>query len=449
MVAPLAMTASSRTMGENVKTQKIGFWAVFALVAGSQIGSGVFMQPASLAPYGLYAMAGWLISGTGAVALALVFGWLCGKFPRTGGPYVYVEEAFGPVAGFFAGWTYWVISWVSTPVLYAASVGYLSPLLGNPSSEVLLILELALLFSLTWLNLRGVSAAGRAEFVLSLLKIIPLVLMPVLALMHFDKANFVVDINKLGHFDLSHVLSSVALLTLWGFIGLETATTAAGSVENPRKIIPRAIVIGTLCVAILYFFNSLSVMGLVPGAQLAESRAPYADAAQLMFGGNWHLLISLIAAIVCIGTANAWTLSSGQAALGLAEAGLLPNIFKQKNKYGAPRWGILSSCIGIIPILMLTANKNLSAQINTIIDFSVTAFLFVYLACVAAFFRISYKEKGLMKSLGYLVAAVIGGLFCLWILFETSWHIIAIASLFTLSGIPVFFSLRHRRKAHI
>lgn len=432
-----------------VKSQKIGFWAVFALVAGSQIGSGVFMQPASLAPYGLYALLGWLISGSGAIALALVFGWLCARFPRTGGPYVYVEEAFGPVAGFFVGWTYWVISWVSTPVLYAASAGYISPLLGNPPVEVLLGIELALLFSLTWLNLRGVSAAGRAEFVLSLLKIIPLIIMPVVALMHFDVANFSTATSQTGPYGLSHLLSAVALLTLWGFIGVETATTAAGSVENPRKTIPKAIFIGTLCVAVLYFFNSLGVMGLVPGEQLAQSRAPYADAAQIIFGGNWHLLISLVAAIVCIGTANAWTLSSGQAALGLAEAGLLPKLFKQRNMFGAPRWGILSSCIGIVPILMLTANEKLSVQINTIIDFSVTAFLFVYLACVAAFFRISYKEKSLAKSLGYLVAGAVGGLFCVWILFETSWHIIAVASLFTLSGIPVFFYVRSQMRAAI
>ncbi|MCA9507079.1 MAG: amino acid permease [Myxococcales bacterium] len=427
-----------------MKTEKIGFWAVFALVAGSQIGSGVFVQPASLAPYGLYALAGWLISGTGAVTLALVFGWLCSKFPRTGGPYAYVEEAFGPVAGFFTGWTYWVISWVSTPVLYVASVGYLSPMLGNPPTEILLGLEIILLLALTWLNLRGVYAAGRAEFVLSLLKIIPLIIMPILALMYFKMDNFTVDTEKVAGSSLSHILSSVALLTMWGFIGLETATTAAGSVENPQKVIPRAIVIGTLCVGILYFFNSLGIMGLMAGAELAQSRAPYADAAQHMFGGNWHLLISLIASVVCIGTANAWTLSSGQAALGLAEAGLMPAIFKQKNKFGAPRWGILSSCIGIIPILILTANETLSEQINTIIDFSVTAFIFVYFACVAAFFRISYKERTLIKHLAYLIAACIGGFFCLWVLFETSWHTIGIASLFAVSGIPIFFLLPRR-----
>ena len=107
---------------------KIGFWAVFALVTGSQIGSGILMLPVSLAPYGMYSLIGWGVSGLGAILLALVFANLCSRYPRTGGPHAYVQEAFGNVAGFFTGWTYWLISWVSTPIVLTASVGYLSPL---------------------------------------------------------------------------------------------------------------------------------------------------------------------------------------------------------------------------------------------------------------------------------------------------------------------------------
>ena len=356
-------------------SSKIGFWSVFALVAGSQIGSSVFMQPAILAPYGIYAAFGWLISALGAISLALTFGWLCGKFPKTGGPYVYVQEAFGKRAAFFAGWTYWMISWISTPVLYIATAGYLSPLLKNPSVQVLFLIELFFLTLLTILNLKGVSQAGKVEFYLSLLKIIPLVIVPLLALSYFDINNIMLDHNHPDTQSFSSILGSTALLTLWGFIGVETATTAAGSVSNPSKTIPKAIFIGTSCVALLYIVNSISIMGLIPGIKLSQSRAPYVDAAQVIFGGNWHLLVSIIAAITCIGTANAWTLSSGQSALGLAQDGLLPKFFTRKNKNGAPTFGLLVSFFGIIIILLLTMNKSLVTQINNIIDFSVTAFL--------------------------------------------------------------------------
>jgi APA family basic amino acid/polyamine antiporter len=426
-------------------SKKIGFWSVFGIVAGSQIGSGVFMQPASLAPYGGYAMAGWLISGVGAIALALVFSWMCSRFPRTGGPYVYVQEAFGPVAGFFTGWTYWVISWVSTPVLYVAATGYLSPLLGHPTAHALLVIQLSLLCMLTALNLRGVAVAGRVELVLSLMKILPLLIMPVLAVFYFQSDNIMVDQTRVAGLSLSEILSSTALLTLWGFIGVESATTAAGSVSNPRKTIPRAIILGTLCVAILYICNSLGIMGVLPGSVLSESRAPYVDAAQAMFGGNWHLWISIIAAITCIGTANAWTLSSGQSALGLAQDGLLPPIFKRKNKAEAPVCGILASFFGIIPILILTSRESLVAQVNMIIDFSVTAFLFVYLISVAAFFKIYRRQEGSVMSV-YFAAGLVAAIFCLWVLWSTSWTTLLLASLFCLTGLPVYFFLYRQNK---
>lgn len=430
------MTHQSRT---------IGFWPVFALVTGSQIGSGVFMLPATLAPFGMYSMAGWIISGISAIALALVFAQLCAWFPKTGGPHVYVQQAFGPSAAFFTGWTYWIISWVSTTVVVIASVGYLLPLIGNDTPTQTLLLELAILLAVTALNFRGVTAAGRAEFFLTLLKIIPLLVVPLCALYYFNSANFTLD-TTISELPLSQILSRVALLTFWGFIGVETATTAAESVENPSQTIPRAVVAGTACVALLYLINSLGIMGIIPGNELIHSNAPYADAAQLIFGGNWYLLISVAASIICIGTLNAWMLTSGQIALGLAQDKLLPSFFGRKNKYDAPFWGLLVSCMGIVPLLILTANKSLAAQVLTIIDFSVTAFLFVYGICCIAFFKLLIQRtKTMRERLFPLLYGCIALFFCCWVLYETSLSTLLIASLFTLSGIPLYLYYRTRK----
>ncbi|MFT4327493.1 MAG: amino acid permease, partial [Wolbachia pipientis] len=112
-------------------SNKIGFLAIFALVISSQIGSGIFMLPISLAPYGAYSLISWVISGFGAISLALVFASLCAKFPETGGPHIYVKHAFGSTAAFFVGWTYWVSSWVSSTAVTIASIGYLAPLFHN------------------------------------------------------------------------------------------------------------------------------------------------------------------------------------------------------------------------------------------------------------------------------------------------------------------------------
>lgn len=422
----------------SLQIKKMGFWSVFALVTGSQIGSGVFMLPANLAPYGFYSLLGWLISGIGAIALALVFGRLCAWFPKTGGPHVYVHEAFGWSASFFTGWTYWVVSWVSTTVVVIACIGYLTPLVGACSTGVNLLMELALLAIITALNLRGVSAAGRIEFVLTALKVIPLFIVPVLALCCFDFSNFAVDAS-VAQLSTWQLLSRVTLLTLWGFIGLEAATAPAGSVENPSQTIPRAIAAGTACVALLYIINSMGIMGIIPGGDLMLSRAPYADATKVIFGGNWHLAISLIAAVICIGTLNAWVLTSGQIALGLAQDGLIPSIFKVRNQHGAPAWGLLISSACIAPLLIMTASESLAAQLLIIIDFSVTAFLFVYLVACLAFFKILFSPAGrdTNRYFGFLYG-LIATLFCSWVIYETALSTILIAALFTLSGLPIY-----------
>lgn len=227
------------------------------------------------------------------------------------------------------------------------------------------------------------------------------------------------------------------MLTLWGFIGVESATTPAGAVTNPTKTIPRAVLLGTLTVAFIYALNSLGIMGVVPGAQLAHSQAPYGEAASILFGGSWSLVISLLASIICVGTLNAWMITSGQIALGLSEDGFLPSLFKKLNKNGAPFYSILLSGLGIVPFLMLTLNHNLATQINTIIDISVTAFLFVYLISVCSLIKILLKQSEPIRMTQWLY--IIGAfVFCGWTISMASWTTLAIASLFIVSGVPVY-----------
>jgi len=422
----------------------MGFWSVFALVTGSQIGSGVFMLPATLAPFGLYSLGGWAASGLGAIMLSLVFAQLCSWVPKTGGPHAYVKEAFGPTASFFTGWTYWIISWVSTTVVVIGSIGYLIPLLGIQSLAIKLLLELALLFGITMLNFRGVTAAGHVEFFLTVLKVVPLVIVPLLALFYFNSDNFSLS-ETVSQLTTSQILSRVTLLTLWGFIGLESATTPAGSVQNPSVTIPRAVVFGTISVALLYLFNSIGIMGVIPGNELMYSVAPYAEAVRVIFGGNWHLVISVIASMICIGTLNAWMMTSGQIALGLAQDGLMPSIFARKNKYDAPFWSLLVSSMGIAPLLILTANKSIATQVLTIIDFSVTAFLFIYVICCLSFFKILFQKPGsFLSKVPQFVYGTIALAFCCWVIYESSLSTILISTLFTLSGIPFYLRLRSK-----
>lgn len=417
-------------------TEKMGFWSVFAIISGAQIGSGIFMLPATLAPFGWYGLIGWILSTIGALALCIVFAALCARFPHTGGPHVYINHLFGETAAFFTGWTYWIISWVSTTVVVIASIGYIRNFLPSNSTLGLLLAELTLLAFITILNLYGAKITGAVEVLLTIIKFIPLTLIPIAALWHFNPKHFI--LNEIHHTSsTAHLLATVTLLTLWGFIGLESATTPADSVENPSITIPKAIIWGTLSTALLYVLNYIGIAGLVPPSELMQSSAPYTTAAQHLFGGNWHLVVSLIAATICITSLNAWILTSGQIALGLANDRCMPRVFGATNRYGAPAWSLVISSLGIAFLLILTANDNISTQITSIIDVSVISFVFVYGICALAFIKLVIRESN--TSLWYHnLAVIISLLFCGWIIFQTPITTLAIASLFALSGIPLY-----------
>ncbi len=420
---------------------KIGFWSVFELVTISQIGSGL-MLPANLAAYGHLSLTGWVMSSIGAILLAIMFTQLCTRFPRTGGPHAYVQEAFGQTASYFTGWTYWVISWVSTSAIIISAVGYVLPLLGVHSHYFNLGLELVIIIVITAINLKGVYYAGNAKLIWIAFKMIPLLLVPIAALFFFDKSNFtVVDSSE----ETSSLLNSVMLLTFWGFIGFETATAAANDVKDLRKTIPRALIFGTLFVAVVYFISSLGIMGVIPGNELSNSVAPYSDTAKIIFGGKWYLLVSLLACIVCITAVNAWTLASGQIALGIAEDGLLPKIFAKRNKYGAPIFALILSCIGTVFLLILTHHESLAEKVNFIIDLSVVAFLFVYIISCVAYLKLLVTPKRKEPYWKWLCGIASLG-FCSWIIFSTPLKTVLIASLFVISGLPIYLLRRRKLK---
>ncbi|MDR0753260.1 MAG: amino acid permease, partial [Holosporaceae bacterium] len=411
--------------------KKIKFGAVLAIVFGSQIGSGIFVLPATLAPFGIFGVFGWGLASLGAMLLAFVFADLCSKFPQTGGPHVYIQEVFGRKVGFFIGWIYWLVSWTSTSVVVIAAVASLRPFLGSESTSLVhLFLEIGLLCIIAAINCRSLNFAGNVEIFLAILKLIPFIFVPGVLLCNFNGANITMA-SQYADFSAAKLATIVAIESFWGFIGVECATAPAGSVENPSRTIPKAIIVGTLGVALVYFINNLAIMGTIPGDVLATSGSPYVDAIDIALGKNLSKVISIVAFIIMVGTANTWTLASAQISLGLAQDGLLPPLFAKKNKNLAPYASVLISSLGMIPILLLSKNQNLSEQINNIIDFSLEVFLLVYAISCMAFIKINRKSGEIWKTL-LGVAAL---LFCVVMIANSSAQSMLVALLFAASGI--------------
>lgn len=412
---------------------KIGFWPLTSLVTGNLVGSGVFLLPATLATFGTLSLFGWLSTSVGALFLALVFAYLSFKIPQTGGPYAYVREAFGRTPAFYVCWGYWMLSWISNAALVVAAAGYLTTITGELPKTQILLLELGTLLTVMFFNLFAIQVTGRGELIITILKVIPLIILPICGLAYVDGNNFSA-LTLVAEGGFWENLNRSAFLCLWAFIGLETGTVPGGQVEKPKRNIPAATIFGTTVAALIYILGSFVIFGVVPPEQLMTSKAPYADAANIIFGGNWGPAIAIAAVVSCVGALNGWILIVGRIPQAAANEGLFPKIFAKTSKSGTPTFGIVFSSILTMTFALLSLNDSLVEQFYTIIDIAVTLILLIYFACIMAFFKI-----GLASNTRVIIKSCVGGvalMFVCWGLWATSFKMLASSLVILLVGLP-------------
>lgn len=425
-------------------SRKLGLWTATALVIGNMIGSGIFLLPASLAPYGGISIVGWLFTAVGALCLALVFAKLAAWFPKAGGPYAYTRLGFGDFAGFWIAWGYWIAIWVGNAAIAVACVSYLEVFIPALRGNTLLagLGAIALVWLFTWINCLGVKEAGVTQLWTTLVKMIPLVAIAVLGLFWFNPSHFV-PFNPSGEPAFSAV-SSVAALTLWSFIGIESATVPAGDVRNPTRTIPRATIIGTLVTAGIYILGTVAVMSVVPQATLANSGAPFADAARLMWG-NWaYYAVGLGAVVSCAGALNGWTLLQGQVPMAAAGDRLFPKKFGVLSQRGVPAFGVIISSVLITLLLMLnySGSKSLVDIFNFVILLATLTTVIPYVFCSIAEFIIFLRDPthlgGRKPFRSSAIVAAIAFLYSVWAVYGSGAETVLYGFILLLLGIPVY-----------
>jgi APA family basic amino acid/polyamine antiporter len=366
------------------ESRVLGFWAAASIVTGNMVGSGVFLLPASLAPYGGLSLAGWLVSAAGAIALALVFARLARQFPATGGLYAYTRRAFGDVPGFLVAWGYWLSIVGTLAALAVACVGYLDPfipaIVRAPAAAG--GLAVALVWVFIGLNVAGVGIAGRVQIVTTVLKLFPLVVVAIGGLFFFRPDAFTLPDTSTT--PIGGQLISVVTLTLWAFLGLECATIPAGSVRNPARTIPLATIAGTVLAAAVYIVSTVGVMSLVGTEALKTSTAPFADGARRLFGDGGAAIVAIGAAISCLGALNGWTLMAGQLPMAAAADKLFPPIFGRLSSRGTPALGMMIAGILASVLVGLNYSRSLVALFTFIILLCTLGTLVPYVFCSLA-----------------------------------------------------------------
>lgn len=420
---------------------KIGFWALISMVVGAQLGASIFLLPSVLAPFRSFGLLAWITSGLGAVFITVIFADLCIQTGKQGGPHVYAQKFFGKKIGFFVTWIYWWVSWACNPIMIATAINYLMSFTGDLSIGYQLSLEILLVVSLTLINTHGVRTAGAIEIVLTVLKVLPLIIIPIIALQNINFENFSIPVSN-GMSPLESI-SKATLIAFWSFVGLEGGTAPAEFVEKPERTIPLAIIVGTSFVALICLINTVSIFGIISPAELESVGAPFAHIMTVLFGGGYEKAIGLMTFVMCAGSLNAWVLFSGHIARSAASEKIFPAVFKKLNKKGAPSTSLWISALGTILLLFLQ-KTSLASKLDEFVSMSVIIYVMLYVTAIAALIKFMIQSR--KSSVRQYITTVISLLFCLFLIFNSDIESFVALGIMIASGIPVYlFSFRNKK----
>ncbi|MFD8574292.1 amino acid permease [Streptomyces virginiae] len=436
--------------GRDPHARRFGLPIATCLVMGNIIGGGIFLLPASVAPFGTISLVAFAVLTLGAIALALVFGRLAHRHPQTGGPYVYARAAFGDFAGFLAAWSYWITSWVSNAALAVASVGYLCvlfPAIGAHKWSMCLA-ALAMQWLPALANLAGTRYVGAVQLVATVLKFAPLMLVAVGGLFFFDPAN-------LGPFQATGqspagALSASAAILLFSYLGVESAAVSAGEVRDPARNVGRATILGTAGAAVVYLLGTLSVFGLVAHEKLVTSEAPFTDAVNAMFGGTWGgTLVACAAVISMAGALNGWTLLSAQTPYAAAKDGLFPRAFEKKRR-GVPVVGVVvtTSLASALTVYNYTAGSAGVFEILVLVTTFTATVPYLLSTAAQLYFLLSGQGErvhgGRLARDGALAVLAFG--FSMWLVAGSGYAAVYQGVLFLFAGVAVYAVMAARRQ---
>jgi APA family basic amino acid/polyamine antiporter len=415
-----------------------------ALVVGNTIGIGIYVLPASLAPYGFNAMLGWAITVVGMTVLARVFAQLAREFPTVDGPHAYIERTTGSLAAFIAIWCYWVSCWITNAAIAIGVVGYLGKVIPALQGVPPALQALAMLWLFVAVNLLGVRAGGRVQVLTTALKLLPMAYIVGLGawILFTEPATYVrhpppTPISVEG-------LMAASTIALFAMLGIESAAVPAGRVRDPQTTIPRSTMAGTLLTAAIYIAVSSIALLLLEQDRLAQSSAPFSDLLD-EFGGSGHSrLLAAFVVVSGLGALNGWTLLVGELSASLGRHGFLPAVAQRTNARGAPAVGLLLTGVMATAMVLMNYSKSLVEGFTFLTLVVTAANLPLYLLCAFALVVLARRGERRVPA-SVLVLGVLGTAYSIFAFVGLGHEPFLWSLVLGLAGLPVFWFLRTRR----
>jgi APA family basic amino acid/polyamine antiporter len=216
-------------------------------------------------------------------------------------------------------------------------------------------------------NLSGVKNMGSIQMLTTILKFFALAFMSTVGLFYIDGANYT-PWNVSTQSTVAAIGSGMAI-ALFSYIGVETASVAAGKVRDPDRNVGRATILGTLATAVVYVLSLVAIFGILSNSQLQSSTEPFSTAANAIFGGTWAGDVMAVLVIISgLGALNGWTMICAEMPLAAAKDGLFPERFKQLNRAGVPAFGILvSTTLASVAMIINYLGSNGASAFTTLV----------------------------------------------------------------------------------
>jgi len=422
--------------------RQLGLTMTTALVIGNMIGAGIFLMPAELAPFGPNVIYGWLVTVGGALFLAATLAILSAHIE--GGPFVYVEEAFGAEVSFIVMWSYVISLWTANASLAIAAVSNLSHLVPEIGTAVTAPLTaIGFVWVIFAVNATGARTAGLVQLITTVLKSLPLVAVVIVAIVYLGRGTAAAQEAPVAV--SSGSIASAAALAMFAMLGIESAVISTDKIKSPRRTIPIASVVGAALTGAIYIAATAAVLYLLPANQAAASPSPFADAAQPLLGQAAGSAVAAFAGISALGCLNGWILCSGEVPLKLARDGAFPAWFAKTRGRGTPvRAQFIAAALGTV-LIGINYSSSMARIFALLSLVSVVATLALYTSCSGAALVLLARRRLNGVLLG--VCALVGLLFSFWTYWGAGKEALEWGAVLLATGFPVWLAVRRGRRS--
>lgn len=405
------------------------------LTAVNMMGSGIIMLPTKLAQVGSMSILSWLITAVGSMCLAYAFA-KCGMYSKNGaGMGGFAEYSFGKAGNFMANYTYGVSLLIANIAIAISAVGYGSTFLDASLTPLMTaVWTIVVLWLATTLNFGGASITGRISSFTVWGVIAPVIVISTVGWYFFSGSMYIENWN-IHNLPFGQAATNSIAMTLWAFLGLESATSNADAVDNPEKNVPIAVLGGTLGAAAIYILSTNIVFGIVPASALADSSAPFGLAFATMFSEPIGKLVMGLMVLSCFGSLLGWQFTIANVFKTSADEGYFPKAFSKVTSKDAPVLGMV--IITAIQSLMslMTISPSLNEQFEVLVNLAVVTNIIPYLLSMAAII-VLMKSAGRYGSELHITTGIafIGSLYSLYALYASGLEAMTYGSIVTFLG---------------